>query len=141
MRPEAMPLQMMAMTTRGDDHQSYAGKEGDGVALGRSDVIDDYAEHQRDAYSQREGDGHAGEGDGGREENVGGVEDDASEDDAAQGPERALREIVDEMAPFGADAAECEANKEGEEDHADYVVPVVKLVAPGLGGEFLCVAP
>ena len=77
----------------------------------------------------------------GREQDVRGVEDHAAQHDAADASPFGLREVFEEGTALGPDASHREAQENGEEHHADHVVPVEKLVTPGLAGEFLGVSP
>ena len=72
---------------------------------------------------------------------VHGVEDHAAQHDAADASPFGLREVFEEGTALGPDASHREAQENGEEHHADHVIPVEKLVTPGLAGEFLGVSP
>ena len=116
-------------------------EEQAGVALGLPDVVENHAEHQCDAHSDGEGDRHACQRHAGGEQDVGGIEDDASDEGTEHRRARHLLQVGDEAAAFLARAAQREADEQGEEQDADDVVPVEQFIAPTLGGKLLCVAP
>ena len=124
-----------------DNDERNAQEEHDGIAFRRSDVVDDDAQHQRESHAQREGHRKPGQRYRGREQDVRGVEDHAAQHDAADASPFGLREVFEEGTALGPDASHREAQENGEEHHADHVVPVEKLVTPGLAGEFLGVSP
>ena len=89
----------------GHHDERYSGEEQGGIALGLSEIVDDDSEHQGQAYAYREGYAHAGQRDGGREQDVGGIEDDAADDGADDGGSRHLAQVGHKTAAFAADAA------------------------------------
>ena len=124
-----------------DNDERNAQEKHDGIAFRRSDVVDDDAQHQRESHAQREGHRKPGQRYRGREQDVRGVEDHAAQHDAADASPFGLREVFEEGTALGPDASHREAQENGEEHHADHVIPVEKLVTPGLAGEFLGVSP
>ena len=135
------PSRSDSVADDGDDDQHHAEEQNDGVALRRSQVIDDHAQHQRQTHAQRKGDGQSGQRHGGGKQDVRGVEDDAAEQYAAEGLGRSLREIFEEGTPFAADAAQRKAEDQRKKEHADDIVPVEKFITPCPACQFLGVAP
>ena len=129
----------------GNDDQKHTGsKESDitaGPLLHIYYIIVDHTEHEGEAYTQREGDRHAGYGSRGTEKDVGCIENHSSEDYASKGGTVCLCKILQERPAFSTEGAHGECYQQGEEDHTDNIVPIEKFVPPALGCQLLGVAP
>ena len=135
------PLRGDAVADDRRNDQRHAQKQDDGIAFGRTHVVDDDAQHQCQSDTQRKGDRQPRHGHRRREQDVRGIEDHAAQHDAPHAARIGLRQIGQERTPLGADAAHGEPHDERKEHHADDVVPIEKFVAPALRSQLLGVAP
>ena len=124
-----------------DHYQRDSEEEPERVSLRGAYVVDHGSEHQREPDSERERDGQAGDRGGGREQYVGSVEDHAAQQNAADVLEVGLGDVLGEMPALAAETSHREGYQQGECQHSYHIVPVEKLISPGLGREFLGVAP
>ena len=135
-------LEREGVAEDGDDDQREAAPEEQRIALAVLQVVEERAADERQPHADRERDGHPGDGDRRREEDVRQVEENTGRERIQPGLAEARLQVRQE-SPFGVRAARAhrQAHAEGEEEDADDVVPVEELVAPGLAGELLGVAP
>ena len=122
-----------------DRHDDEEDKQR--LAFRLAEVVDQHAQHERQSDTYRKGYRQPADRDGGRQQDVGGVEHDAAQKGAAEAVPVGLSQIGQKAASLASDAAEREGRQNREQQYADHVVPVEKLVTPGLAGEFLGVSP
>ena len=130
-----------AIEDNGHDHQSHAAEQQHRVALRLEHVVVHHAYGQCQADAHGEGHGHAGQRDGCTQQDIGSIEDDAAQHSTPESSGSHLLKVGHEAASALADAAQGKAHDNGEEEHADDIVPIEQFITPALGGKFLRVAP
>ncbi len=113
----------------GGGDQRDAAEEQKRIAFGRDDVAADRADDQRQADADGEGYGEARDVDGGDKEQVGDIEDDATDDGEQDVRCAGLAYVGEEGSAGAAHAAEREAPGDGGNDEAEHVVPIEELKA------------
>src|SRR3989304_5545615 len=121
--------------------QASPGEEHDGISHRAAQVGDHHAQHKSEANPYRKSDRHAGDRNRRYQQDIGGVEDDASHKGREKAVTTCLAEILEKTSSRRTQVPQGQAKQKREQKDPDGVVPVEKLKPPVFLRQLLGIGP